>query len=550
MIKFKLNFIIVFEKSSKHMREKNAPKISVDKILERLEQEIETKNGTTKKSSPNSGVTFTLQENQKVNRFYNFAKRVGKYLHRKGLYRVVAFVQNNLNIHKSYYVYKIDDFIQYHDEEFLENLYALLLNRDIDPDGKNRYLPLLRSGLLSKTEIITRVHFSKEGRAQNIIIKGAKKRYLLTILYSLPVVGYLTKMLFTLLKLPKLVQRLNQLENQSMSGQRVQDNRLNQQELQLNQQELQLNQQELQLNQQELLLNQQAFILSNKVEQQEFTYLEEQVSTKADIIQFKEYLQTVNYAKAYMKISTTNIQNLIDEAKKRLPVEIDVKELIKEEENQFDALYVEFEDKFRGTRADIKQRMEVYLPYLLKLPFEKNKIEVLDVGCGRGEWLELLKEKGYRAKGIDLNIIMTSLSKSFGVETKNIDVIEHLTSLEDESLSMITGFHIIEHLPFEVLMRMYKECHRVLQKGGMIIFETPNPENLLVSAHYFYTDPTHINPLVPATTQFLVEYCGFEETEIKRLHNYAQHNPISMENSFLEKHFNNEMDYSVIGYKR
>lgn len=517
-----IEFYYSFEKSSRYMREKNAPKISVDKILERLEQEIERENGTTKKSNPNNGVTFTIQENQKVNKFYNFAKRVGKYLHRKGLYRVVAFVQTHLTIHKSYYLYKIDDFIQYHDEEFLENIYALILNREIDPDGKNRYLPLLRSGALSKTEIITRVHFSKEGRAQNIIIEGAKKRYLLTILYSLPIVGYLTKMLFTLLRLPKLLQRLNQLENQSFSGQQALNNRLNQQEI----------------------------ILSNKVEQQEFTHLEEQVNTKANIIQLKEYMQTVNYAKAYMKISSTNIQNLIDEAKKRLPLEIDVKELIKEEENRFDALYVEFEDKFRGTRADIKQRMEVYLPYLSKLPFEKNKIEVLDVGCGRGEWLELLKENNYHAKGIDLNAIMVSLSKGFGLDTKKIDVIEHLKSLEDESLSMITGFHIIEHLPFNILMSMYKESYRVLKKGGMIVFETPNPENLLVSAHYFYTDPTHINPLVPATTQFLVEYCGFEDTEIKRLHDYAQHNPISMENSFLEKHFNSEMDYSIIGYKR
>ena len=251
-----------------------------------------------------------------------------------------------------------------------------------------------------------------------------------------------------------------------------------------------------------------------------------------------------------MKISTTNMKALIDEAKKRLPVEIDIKELIQEEEHQFDPLYVEFEDKFRGTRADIKQRMEAYLPYLLKLRLEKNQIEILDVGCGRGEWLELLKDNNYKAKGIDLNAIMVSLSQGFGLDTKKIDVIEHLKLLEDESLSMITGFHIIEHLPFNILMDMYKECYRVLQKGGMIIFETPNPENLLVSAHYFYTDPTHINPLVPATTQFLVEYSGFQDIEIKRLHKYSQHNPINIDNEFLEKHFNNEMDYSVIGYKR
>ncbi len=515
-----IEFYYNVKESSKYMKETDAPKISVDKILDRLEQEIEKKNGRTKNSNLSRDVIFTLQENQKVNRFYNFAKRVGKYLHRRGLYRVVAFVQTHLTIHKNHYVYEINDFIKYHDEEFLENCYQVILGRAIDPDGKDNYLPLLRGGTLSKTEIITKLHFSKEGRGQNIIIRGSKKRYILTILYAIPIVGYITKTLFTLFRLPKLIKRINQLENQFMSGQKELNKKVNQQKLLFNEK----------VNQQELLLQQ-------------------ELAKKADLIQFGEYLQTVNYAKEYMKISATKMKTLIAEAKKRLPIEIDLKELIKEETDEFDALYVEFEDKFRGTRADIKQRMEVYLPYLVTLPFKKEQIEILDVGCGRGEWLELLKENNYHAKGIDLNTIMVSLSQDFGLNTKKIDVIEHLKSLEDETISMITGFHIIEHLPFNILMDMYKECYRVLKKGGMIIFETPNPENLLVSAHYFYTDPTHINPLVPATTEFLVEYNGFRDIELKRLHKYSQYNPISMDDEFLEKHFNNEMDYSVIGYK-
>jgi len=503
------------------MKETDAPKVSVDAVLGRLEQELEKIQSTKKKSNQSSGSTFTLQENQKVNRFYNFAKRVGKYLHRRGLYRVVAFVQTHLTIHKNYYVYEIDDFIKYQDEEFLENCYQVILGRAIDPNGKEHYLPLLKGGTLSKTEIITKLHFSKEGRGQNIIIKGSKKRYILTILYAIPIVGYVTKILFTLFRLPKLIKRINQLENQFISGQQKLDKKVNQHKVLFDEQ----------VNQHKLLLQQ-------------------GLATKANLIQFDEYLQTVNYAKEYMKISATKMKMLIDEAKKRLPIEIDVEKLVREEAHEFDALYVEFEDKFRGTRADIKQRIEVYLPYLLTLPFKKEQIEILDVGCGRGEWLELLKENGYHAQGIDLNAIMVSLSQGFDLDTKKIDVIEHLKLLEDESLSMITGFHIIEHLPFDILMSMYKECYRVLKKGGMIIFETPNPENLLVSAHYFYTDPTHINPLVPATTQFLVEYNGFRDIEVKRLHKYSQYNPISVENEFLEKHFNNEMDYSVIGYKR
>ena len=246
---------------------------------------------------------------------------------------------------------------------------------------------------------------------------------------------------------------------------------------------------------------------------------------------------------------------LLEEARKRLPEpfsagQIDV--MLKEEDHIFDAMYVTFEDKFRGTREDIKNRQKVYLPYVKDAFGKTSGAQIIDVGCGRGEWLELLKENGFDAKGIDLNDIMVNTCCGLSLDAVSSDAIEYLRSLPAASLCAVTGFHIIEHLPFKTLIALFDESFRVLKPGGIVIFETPNPENLRVGACTFYTDPSHIKPLVPVTMQFLAEYRGFSGVEIKRLHKYSDYSGNSgaaEENKFITENFYNEMDYSVIGRK-
>ena len=243
---------------------------------------------------------------------------------------------------------------------------------------------------------------------------------------------------------------------------------------------------------------------------------------------------------------------LLEEARKRLPEpfsagQIDV--MLKEEDHIFDAMYVTFEDKFRGTREDIKNRQKVYLPYVKDAFGKTSGAQIIDVGCGRGEWLELLKENGFDVKGIDLNDIMVNTCRELSLDAVSSDAIEYLRSLPAASLCAVTGFHIIEHLPFKTLIALFDESFRVLKPGGIVIFETPNPENLTVGACTFYTDPSHIKPLVPITMQFLAEYRGFSGVEIKRLHKYSDYYNVAEENKFITENFYNEMDYSVIGRK-
>ena len=179
--------------------------------------------------------------------------------------------------------------------------------------------------------------------------------------------------------------------------------------------------------------------------------------------------------------------------------------------------YRAFEDKHRGARELIKSRLRVYLPFLLPLAATHSGCSVLDLGCGRGEWLELLQENSIVASGVDLDDSMLAACRELGLDVANEDAIDHLKSLPDQSRLAITGFHIAEHLPFSLLQTLFIEARRVLKPNGLLILETPNPENLVVGTASFFLDPTHQRPLPSQLLQFLAEHHGFARVKILRL---------------------------------
>lgn len=217
-----------------------------------------------------------------------------------------------------------------------------------------------------------------------------------------------------------------------------------------------------------------------------------------------------------------------------------------------DRYYLAFENTFRGSREDIKSRLEIYLPCLRQMDIGSVDFPVLDIGCGRGEWLELLKGSGQVAFGIDLNEVMVDLCRERGLDVKRAEVLACLADLPDGRLGAVTGFHIIEHLSFEQLLLLFDETLRVLKPGGIAIFETPNPENLMVGALSFYNDPTHRNPLPPQVVDFMLKQRGFAMTKILRLHPYPDEVQL-MENSATAERINQlfygPQDYAVIATK-
>ena len=259
--------------------------------------------------------------------------------------------------------------------------------------------------------------------------------------------------------------------------------------------------------------------------------------------------------KTNLSMQERRLTMFLEEARKRLPDPWSQEQLqimADEERHALDALYMSLEDQFRGSREDIKERLRVYLPTLQEAKLGTDEMPVLDVGCGRGEWLELLQEHNLRARGVDVNRVLVGECQRQGLEVIESDVIVYLRTLPDTSVGAVTGFHIIEHLPLEVLIKLLDETVRVLKPGGVAIFETPNPENVLVGSYTFYLDPTHRNPLPSAVVQFMAEARGLCHVGIMNLHSLEAYR---VEEAGLEitkrfnQYFYGPQDYAVIGWK-
>lgn len=214
-----------------------------------------------------------------------------------------------------------------------------------------------------------------------------------------------------------------------------------------------------------------------------------------------------------------------------------------------DYFYRAFEEKHRGSRDLIKARLEIYLPFILPLKNRENAPKSLDVGCGRGEWLELLGSHGFDPMGVDLDegMLEACLQKNLKVEKK--DALNALSSLEDETLSIVSGFHLVEHLPLEDLHTLIHQSYRVLKPGGILILETPNPENIVVGTSAFYLDPTHVKPIPHELLSFMAEYYAFHRVKVVRL----QENPELLtlsDPSLLEVLYGVSPDYAIVAQKK
>lgn len=212
--------------------------------------------------------------------------------------------------------------------------------------------------------------------------------------------------------------------------------------------------------------------------------------------------------------------------------------------------YKEFEDAHRGKLDDIRQKLFQYIPVLESFKISNKK--AIDIGCGRGEWLKLLKENGFQPIGVDMNPVMVEVCQKQGLEAVDCNALDYLKNQLNKNIGLVTGFHIVEHMPFECLFSIVKESKRILENGGMVIFETPNPENVMVGSNTFYDDFSHGNPLTPNSIKFLFEYHGFSEVKIKRLNPNHDIKKVEGTGDIVDRfnqYFYGPRDFAVIAIK-
>ncbi|HEX4959620.1 MAG TPA: class I SAM-dependent methyltransferase [Thermoanaerobaculia bacterium] len=172
--------------------------------------------------------------------------------------------------------------------------------------------------------------------------------------------------------------------------------------------------------------------------------------------------------------------------------------------------YLELERRYRGTEEEIRERIAAYRPFFEHL---SAGAAVLDLGCGRGEALALLRDWGLAGRGVDSSARMVELCRGRGLTAEVGDLFAVLAGAGEGSLGVVVSFHVIEHLPAAALDRLVRLAWRALRPGGVLILETPNPLSVVVAARNFWLDPTHVRPVHPESLKLSYELAGFDPVE-------------------------------------
>lgn len=205
---------------------------------------------------------------------------------------------------------------------------------------------------------------------------------------------------------------------------------------------------------------------------------------------------------------------------------------------QLEIAYLRFQREHRGDEEDLKNRQKEYVTlldrHLSQTELAAGRRKMLDVACGDGVFLEVLKQRGWEPQGVDLNQAMVKLGQNRGLDITHGDAIEFLEAQEPKSFAAVSMLQFVEHLPPPVLVRVLKGAYRALRPGGLLLVETINPHTLK-ALHWYHFDLTHNRLIFPEMMELLAETVGFSPIEWRGINPVAESERLKVEGSETEQ---------------
>ena len=417
-------------------------------------------------------------------------------------------------------IYHRDEFTVYDDLEFVEKAFIGILQRPADETGLSEYVHFLRNGG-DKESILIILLSSDEAKKNAVVVTGLRwHRMLKRLRRILPNSRYIVHKIDKLDRFFAPWNRSNPALGHQLGVQRA--------------------------------LNHHAQVTSLYLEQHLQTYSEQAVLQAAQI---KQLSMQVQVNQSDLATSRGHTHSLLSRLEGGPPGDNlgPIKSSHLNEQHKFDAFYLAFEDACRGTDEETSSKLQPYVPYIQQVVDQFGPLtSAVDIGCGRGEWLDLLRQLNIVAHGVDLNQVMIDHCLVQGHKVEQADALIWMQQQQPQSQHLVSSFHVIEHIPFNEYYLWFEQFSRILAPGGMLIIETPNPENVLVGSHTFYHDPTHLNPITPTLLEFTAKFFGLQVLAIERLNPYPESAKVKGHDELTERvngHLCGPQDFGLIAIK-
>jgi O-antigen chain-terminating methyltransferase len=400
--------------------------------------------------------------------------------------------------------YGVEEFFRFTDDDFVKNAYRALLRREPDAQGLRHYLGCLESGRFGRLEILGRLRFSGEGRAVGAGVRGLWAGLLQATLLHVPLLGGLLGLCRAL-----LFPRRDESRRAMIAGAIQAKIRRLTLDLRKAHQRTQAMEQRLR---QEGEATEQRLRQEGEATEQR---LRQEIAVVRKPLEHTLRIQAANLGQA----------------------------------EAIEAMYHGFEDRFRGPRDEIVERMKFYLPFAKPYSRISGTYPAMDLGSGRGELVGVLRESGLNIRGLDSNGAMAGYCQGLGLPVEQGDMFDFLEQARDHSLSCLFFIHVLEHFHLEDLLFVMTQAKRVLIPGGMLAMEAPNPENVVMGASLFHIDPSHASPLHPDSVGQMLKGLGFKNQF------RMSHRPLSEvygiegeESEVIRRWALGPLDYSILAF--